>query len=168
MTKNSKKLYTGIFIVLVFFIIFLLTWRLNRQVVKPIPIIETTANIKIAIPSSAKKPPTKTQILNPIISATPEKENAEKVTLILGNQIINLSFEHNTLFYDALAQAKDEGKIIFSGKNYPGLGFFVTDIGTLHAGNGKNLLYYINGKQASVGVSSYTLKDGDIIEWKLE
>ena len=79
-----------------------------------------------------------------------------------------VKFAPNVLLYDALVQEEKEGRIDFSGKMYPNLGFFVTDIGTLHSGNGKNLIYYINGKEATVGVSSYTLKDGDVIEWKLE
>ena len=29
-------------------------------------------------------------------------------------------------------------------------------------------MYYINDKEASLGVSSYTVKEGDIIEWKLK
>lgn len=93
-------------------------------------------------------------------------DNSESVTILAGDKTIHL--QSNITFYDALVQTKNDGKITFSGKNYPMLGFFVTDIGSLHSGNGKNLLYYINGKQASVGVSSYTLKDGDTIEWRLE
>ncbi len=108
------------------------------------------------------KTPTQTQA-KPV-----PKEDIEKITVIAGTEKINLSVAPNTIFYDALVQAKNAGKIEFFGKNYTGLGFFVTDIGTLHSGNGKDLLYYINGKEASVGVSSYTLKDGDVIEWKLE
>lgn len=96
------------------------------------------------------------------------QENTQSITILAGETTAHLLSSPNTLFYNALIQERDAGKITFSGKNYPGLGFFVTDIGTLHSGNGKNLLYYINGKQASVGVSFYTLKDGDIIEWKLE
>lgn len=95
-------------------------------------------------------------------------KNTEKITLILGQETLQLSFASNTIFYDALQEAKNAGILNFNGKNYPGLGFFVTDIGDLHSGGGKNLLYYVNGKEATVGVSSYTLKDGDIIEWKLE
>lgn len=95
-----------------------------------------------------------------------QKNNS--VTVSIGKETLNLSIPSNTIFYDALLQAKNAGKIQFSGKNYTGLGFFITDIGSLHSGNGKNLLYYINGKEATVGVSSYTLKNGDIIEWKLE
>ena len=88
--------------------------------------------------------------------------------MILGNETIDLSFAPNTLFYNAMLEWRNTGSIYFDGKNYPGLGFFVTDIGPLHSGYGKNLLYYVNGKEATVGVSLYTLKDGDIIEWKLE
>ncbi len=94
--------------------------------------------------------------------------NTESAILKIGDTTTNLSFPANTLLYDTLIKEKTAGKIVFSGKNYPGLGFFVTDIGTLHTGNGKNLLYYINGKEATVGVSSYTLKNKDIIEWKLK
>ena len=28
--------------------------------------------------------------------------------------------------------------------------------------------FYVNGKQAEVGAGSYILKDGDVVEWKLE
>jgi hypothetical protein len=94
--------------------------------------------------------------------------NTQSFTLKIGEVNTQLSFASNTAFYDALVQARDIGQITFLGKNYPGLGFFVTDFETLHAGNGKYLLYYINGKEANVGVSSYILKDGDIIEWKLK
>ncbi|MDO8686856.1 MAG: DUF4430 domain-containing protein [Candidatus Berkelbacteria bacterium] len=149
MTKHNKKLYIGIFIAILFgvIIIFSSTWRLNRQVT------QTT--------------PSQQRVEPPLLNQGGVKEG-NSATILTGNTTILLSFFQNTTFYNALIQAKNEGKITFSGKNYPGLGFFVTDIGTLHSGSGKNLLYYINGKEATVGVSLYTLKDGDIIEWKLE
>ena len=131
------------------------------------PIIDTT-NTQTAISSLPLKKEIKTQTVNQVIKKIPEQKNDQSVTILAGNTTVHLSIPPNTAFYDALLQAKNAGKIEFSGKNYLGLGFMVTDIGTLHAGGGKNLLYYINGKQASIGVSSYSLKDGDIIEWKLE
>ena len=97
-----------------------------------------------------------------------ESPKTESATVLTGEATLRLLFSPNTTFYDALIQAKNSGQIEFAGKNYPGLGFFVTDIGTLRAGGRKSLLYYINGKEATVGVSSYTLVGGDIIEWKLE
>jgi len=90
------------------------------------------------------------------------------ITLVIGNINTKLVIVPNQTLYDVLVGAKKSGQIEFSGKNYPGLGFLVTDIGTLHSGDGKYLFYYINNKEASVGVSSYLLKDGDIIEWKLK
>lgn len=159
MEKLSKKLYIVIFIAVFLAVIFVYKADKTEEVVNQnvlVTPIEKTANTKTAISSSK----TKTQ---PI---TPTSENTSSVSVSTGNITIHL--QPNIIFYDALVQAKSEGKIEFSGRNYPGLGFFVTDIGTLHGDNGKNLLYYINGKQASVGVSSYTLKDGDVIEWKLE
>lgn len=114
-----------------------------------------------------------TQIVKPIKEKVKENENGteknfQSVTILAGDATAYLQVSPNTIFYDALMQAKNSGMIMFSGKNYTGLGFFVTEIGTLRAGGGKNLLYYVNGKEATVGVSSYTLKDGDVIEWKLE
>lgn len=67
-----------------------------------------------------------------------------------------------------LTAAKDRGEITFSGKEYSGLGFFVTQLGSLKEGNGKHLMYYINGKEASVGVSIYVPKTGDLVVWELK
>ena len=102
----------------------------------------------------------------PILAAPlPDSRSA---TVIAGEANAILSFDDGDTFYDALMEARNEGKLQFSGKNYPGLGFFVTEIGSLRSGDGKYLLYYINGKEATVGVSLYRLMDGDVIEWKLE
>ncbi len=65
-------------------------------------------------------------------------------------------------------QTMADGGVAFSGRMYPGLGFFVTSVGALHEGNGRHLIYSVNGKEASVGVSSYVPKQHDIIEWKLK
>lgn len=89
-------------------------------------------------------------------------------TIVAGGKSIRFSARHNETLYDALMGVKASGSMDFDGKLYPGLGFFVTQVGTLSQGEGKNLMYFINGKEASVGVSSYTLKNGDVIEWKLQ
>lgn len=158
MRENQKKLYIliSITILCVIFIFSLISiYRTEKKLTNPI----------ITTPSQQKVEP---PLLNQggVGSGNAVSEKASSVTVSAGDIKINL--EPNQTFYNALIQAKDAGKIDFSGKNYIGLGFFVTDMGTLHAGSGKNLLYYINGKEAQVGVSLYTLKDGDIIEWKLE
>lgn len=95
-------------------------------------------------------------------------KNIISITIIAGDKTLHIASYAGTSLYDALISAKANKQIEFSGKNYSGLGFFVTNINNLRNGNGKNLFYYINNKEASVGVSSYLLKDGDTIEWKLK
>ena len=105
---------------------------------------------------------------NEINFSVPINHTIQNASIMAGESTINLQFSSGTSLFDALNDAKNAGNIEFSGKNYPGLGFFVTNIGTLHGGNGKHLIYYVNGNEATVGVSSYTLNDNDIVEWKLE
>ncbi len=168
MSKNQKKLYIGIFIV-IFFTVFV-SFIYRKEKTSKIEII--TTNKSDIQETEVPSPEIKTQTINTTTKESGDQQNPEEnnqsVTVLAGETTIRLSFSDDTTFYNALVQAKNTSQIEFSGKNYPGLGFFVTNIGTLHSGNGKHLLYYINGKEATVGVSSYTLKDGDIIEWKLE
>lgn len=95
-------------------------------------------------------------------------KNTKSITVIVGDKILHLTSHPDNSLYDILLSAKNSGQIQFSGHTYPKLGFFVTDIGSLHNGNGEYLFYYINNKEAQVGVSSYIPKDGDVISWKLK
>ena len=168
--KNPKKLYIETIILLFFCVVIFFVYTKEEKITTPSQ-VKTEAPLldKEGVPAGNLKK-------NPLASGTPPQqgreetipENTQSATVLAGEMNINLSFLPNTIFYDALIQARDANKITFSGKNYPGLGFFVTDIGTLHAGSRKYLIYYINGKEATVGVSAYTLKKGDVIEWKLE
>jgi hypothetical protein len=63
-------------------------------------------------------------------------------------------------------QIKNEHVFNFKSKNYPYLGEFIEEInGTSE--KGKYWIYYINDKEASVGVSKLELKKDDIIKWVL-
>ncbi len=90
------------------------------------------------------------------------------ITVIVNDVNFNLSLNKGNSLYEVLYEAREKNQITFSGRQYSGLGFFITDIESLHQGNGKNLLYYINDEKAKIGISSYIPKDGDIINWKLE
>lgn len=90
------------------------------------------------------------------------------IDIFAGEVKIKSDFYSGQNFFDVLNTPNNKKNLSFSGKNYTGLGFFVTDIGTLHQGKGKYLFYYINGVESSVGVSAYYPKDGDIVEWKLK
>ncbi len=102
------------------------------------------------------------------LSVQEEPRAAIRATLRAGDVVLHLAVQEGTTLYDAMRDAQSAGKLSFSGREYTGLGFFVTDIGTLHEDEGKYAVYYVNGEQASVGVSSYVVREGDVIEWKLE
>jgi hypothetical protein len=89
-------------------------------------------------------------------------------TLIVGDLNLDLRFSAGMSLYEILTEMKTRGEIEFKGRNYPGLGFFVSDIGSLHSGMGKNLMYYINNQEAEVGISAYKPQAGDIISWKIK
>lgn len=108
------------------------------------------------------------------VKELPQKSHLETkapvryLTLIVGSTNVRIPLSSRATLYDALSSAQENGILSFSGKEYQGLGFFVTDIGTLHQDNGKYLVYFINGTEASTGVSSYIVNEGDTIVWKLQ
>jgi hypothetical protein len=93
---------------------------------------------------------------------------SKKATLTIGDKNFTLTITDKTTVYDAMQTLASNGELSFEGKQYTGLGFFVTSIGSLQSGAGKNLMYYVNGEEAGLGVSSYIIKGGDKIEWKLK
>ncbi len=101
-------------------------------------------------------------------SISESQKSASKARITIAGENFEVALTDNMSVYDAMKILKEEGKITFEGKEYPALGFFVTKINSLEAGDGKNLFYYINGIEASVGISTYEIKEGDIIEWKLK
>jgi len=115
-------------------------------------------------------PSVEIQSIIPQTQQLPQQKIVENIALqiIIGDTTLNLSSPPDTSLYDILVVARKNGEIFFEGKNYTGLGFFVEKIGSLTNGNGKNLMYDVNGKEAGVGVMDYKIKDGDIVEWKLK
>lgn len=116
------------------------------------------------------------QAKNPIPETVPVSEKKEGVStsivsetfhLVAGTTDSSISVSGGSLL-SILTAAKERGEITLFGKEYFGLGFFVTELGSLKEGDGKHLMYYINGKEASVGVSTYVPKAGDLVVWELK
>ncbi|MBP6883683.1 MAG: DUF4430 domain-containing protein [Candidatus Pacebacteria bacterium] len=144
----SKKQYTIIFsLILIGLLVFFFFSKKHEQAVVMEEVVTETKQIETIVPIPKIK---------------------DFFTLKAGGVILQAEYKGEQTLYDALTMAMEKGDIKFSGKIYPSLGFFVTDIGELHAGDGKNLLYYVNGKEAEVGVSEYIIKNKDVILWKLE
>ncbi len=86
---------------------------------------------------------------------------------------VTFSEDGNTVSYNAIVdetaletlKAYTEVKTKDSGK----LGEMVTEINGVPAEDGKNFwAFYVDGKQADKGASTYEVKDGEKIEWRLE
>lgn len=102
---------------------------------------------------------------------TDKKNNliyTEDVLLYVNDKRYSTYLNEGDTVYDVMNRIKEDGGLSFEGKNYPSLGFFITKVNEIKNGDSKYLIYYVNNKQAQVGVSNYVLKKGDIINWKLE
>ena len=70
--------------------------------------------------------------------------------------------------YDFMAELQNEGKINFTEKNYIGMGELITGINGMKNNSNQSWIYYVNGKEAQVGVSNYKINPGDVVSWKYE
>jgi len=70
--------------------------------------------------------------------------------------------------YDFMTQLRNEEKITFKEKNYPGMGKFIEEINGIKGNGEKYWIYYVNDKKAEIGVSNYQINIGDIVSWKYE
>jgi hypothetical protein len=70
--------------------------------------------------------------------------------------------------YGFMEKLKKEGKINFVDKTYSGMGKLILSINGQKSNGNKTWIYYVNGKEANVGISNYQIKPGDIVSWKYE
>ncbi len=103
----------------------------------------------------------------------PAQENVVKtihVSLTVGEQRYEISVPEGSSVYDVLQTARTQLGITYRGKNFLGLGFFVDEINgqSSNPKEGKYWIYYVNGKEAQVGVSNYIVQPNDVITWKYE
>jgi len=70
--------------------------------------------------------------------------------------------------YDFMSKLQKGGKINFTEKNYIGMGELITAINGIQNNGNRSWIYYVNDKEAEVGVSNYKINNGDIISWKYE
>lgn len=89
-------------------------------------------------------------------------------TIIVGDLKLEESFEAGKSVYDILKMEKEKGKLNLVSKEFSGMGFFVSEIGSLKENKNKHLIYFVNGKSPSVGISAYILKDKDVVSWELK
>ena len=162
MKIHSAKIYIRILAVAAIIILGFFA-GVSREKTEVVPIVSSSVLPQIEI---QKTEPAVKKDLSPKITA--EAVPVQTITLAAGDVNVQLPLRAGQTLSEVLLSAQKNGSLNVSGTNYPGLGFFVTDVGSLHQGDGKYLVYFINGTEASVGASSYVPKNGDVISWKLQ
>ena len=99
-------------------------------------------------------------------------EKNVKVSLEVLNKKYETNIEENSTVFKVMKKIEEKNTednlFNFKYTEYASLGSFITEINGIKGTSGKYWIYYVNGKEASVGVSKYILKSGDIISWKQE
>lgn len=92
------------------------------------------------------------------------------VTIEVPGNTYKTSYKEGESLYIVMKNLSDRknSKFSFHSKNYSGLGNFIDEINKVKGTPGRYWIYYVNNKKASVGVSKYIVKSGDIITWKQE
>lgn len=103
----------------------------------------------------------------------PQKQVQEEIVqanIEVGNTIYKVSLPKGSTVFDLMQYAERQNNFQFYGKDFQGLGFFVSEINGVKQDplKGSYWIYYINNQKAQVGVSGYIIKNNDTITWKYE
>jgi uncharacterized membrane protein len=91
------------------------------------------------------------------------------VSLNVFNKSYEIEIKEGDSVYDVMETLQNSGQdFSFKYKEYSGMGVFIEEIKEVRGKAGSYWIYYINGEEASVGVSKYILKGGDVVTWKQE
>lgn len=110
----------------------------------------------------------------PLIATTSKEIKPKPLSAALkaSDRTYTLNLQPGTTLLEAMRRLiiQSAQPFIFSGKEYPSLGFFVEEINEIKndPGSGKYWIYYINDQTAQIGISNYQVKQDDLIEWKYE
>ena len=102
----------------------------------------------------------------PSLAAAPAA--AENASFKIGDIIYSFTVEKGETVLDAMRALEASSSFTFTGREYPGLGFFVVSIDGRANGGGKYWILYANGVLSAVGVSEAPVRAGDAFEWRYE
>lgn len=87
------------------------------------------------------------------------------VRIIIESAIYVPCIANGTSLLAAMQAATADG-LVFTGKEYPSLGFFIESINGKRGENGYYWFLYINGESSSAGASQTLVSAGDDVEWR--
>ena len=112
------------------------------------------------------------KIGNNSVTPTLEKTAGQEfsVALVIGDKKYQAKIKQGTTVYYLMNNLKAAQILEFSAKEYEGMGALVEEINGIKNDIKANKFwfYYVNGRSANEGISSYILKNNDVIEWKYE
>ncbi|HAE36971.1 MAG: hypothetical protein UR85_C0009G0021 [Candidatus Nomurabacteria bacterium GW2011_GWF2_35_66] len=169
-TKEQKILIGGLVILLIFIISFLYL-NFNSKESFVIDTFKKDAQIEnLPEPPSTKEAVKVEKVLQ--IESKALSVNMIKVSLNVFDKKYEVETKEGTSVFEMMKILEEKSTPLntfsFQYKEVSGLGSFITEINGVKGTPGKYWMYYVNDKLASVGVSQYILKDGDIINWKNE
>lgn len=95
-------------------------------------------------------------------------EATANATLSIGGVAYPVTVAQGGTVIDAMRALAASGAFTFTGREYPGLGFFVDSINGQVSAGGKYWVFYVNGVSATVGAGATEVHAGDTIEWRYE
>lgn len=115
-----------------------------------------------------KEPEKKVVAVSEVSVPVPAATLQAKLQILENSYTLDIQKEHSA--YELMRVAQEQGLITFGAKGYSGMGFFIESINGVSNDNRKGTywIYYINGKKAQLGVSSYIVQPEDIIKWNYE
>ncbi|MBU0612358.1 DUF4430 domain-containing protein [Patescibacteria group bacterium] len=134
----------------------------RKEKIKKLIIIGVLLSVCLVLISIYKTPTKKETSINTIESP------AGIATLFVNEIKYEGKIQNETSVYEFMSQLREDGKINFKEKEYPGMGKFIEEINGLKNNGERNWIYYVNDKKAEVGVSNYKINKGDIVSWKYE
>ncbi len=161
----NKRFYFWYFAIVVFVAIIAFNSLTPRTVLTSTPaphiITQQTSPLAKTQPKPAPNQPTQNATTSPRTETT-------TIRLIIASSTHTVYVTPRATVLDAMRTLQSEGGLMFSGREYPSLGFFVDSIDDKKNANGYDWFLYINNQESSTGASQTTLHDGDVVEWRFE
>ncbi|MEI7688813.1 MAG: DUF4430 domain-containing protein [Candidatus Nomurabacteria bacterium] len=173
MKKNRKKIFIVIIFLVLFAIILLSYFSLLRKKEAKEFKKEISPIVVNGVENNNLETKNKIEIKYEVKQVADNSDlNKIKVSLEVLGKTYNTEIKKNSSVFDAMKILEEENlkddTFSFKYTKHLGLGAFINEINGVKGVPGNYWIYYVDNKKASVGVSNYILKAGDIISWKQE
>ena len=122
------------------------------------------ASTAIVLQPASTPPPATPSVTQDSTASTP----TPNVSFSAGEKLYTVFAPAGSSVLDAMRSLASSSSFTFTGRDYPSLGFFVDSINGVSQANGYVWILYVNGEKSSLGASTVTVAQNDVIEWKYE